>query len=174
MIDFSIGEGTNGNCSDGTLNLEPSVEVRTEAEEMLVDRQSSPAPETCHGVRSETTDEQQGNGNLNLHERSLETNNHRQKPCEEQRKMSYEPSNEGEDGCEDSHEKDEEVLKSLKPRIDAVKEKLISQTKGFGVFRLEMLHANICRLLQHNHGDSCSSRLASLEAFISDESILTY
>lgn len=173
VIGFTAGEGTNGNCSEGTVNPEPLEEVQIEAEDMLVDRQFSPAPETCDGVRPETTDEQHGNGNLTSHQRSLETNSLRQEPPEELRKVSHEPSLEGEDGREDPHDKDGEMFKSLKPRIDALKAKLVAQTKGFGVFRLEMLHANICRLLQHGHGDSCSSRLASLEAFMADELNLT-
>lgn len=171
VVRFSVlttGEGANGNCSDEAVNLD-GFEEQTEAAEMVVDRQSSPGPETCDVVRPGSIDEQHGNGSV----LAAESISHGREPSEEQRKLCHEASNEGEDGHEDSFDKDAEVLKSLKPRIDAVKQKLVQHTKGFGVFRLEMLHANICRLLQHGHGDSCTSRLASLESFAAEESNLT-
>lgn len=137
---------------------------------MTVDRQASPGAETCDDARPDVEDEEDGNVNQVAAERI----SHRQDLRDEQRKVSREPSRECEDGGEkkDSYAKDSEVLESLKPRIEAVKQKLVQDTKGFGVFRLEMLHASICRLLRQVHGDSCVLRLGSLEAFIADESNL--
>jgi hypothetical protein len=166
---LTTGEGANGNCSDEGVNRDTSEEEQTEGAEMDVDRQSSPGAEECDDVEGETMEEQHGNGGLVAEERDRD----RREPSEEQRKLSREPSKECEDGGEDSVDKDAEVLKALKPRIDGVKQKLTQATRGFGVFRLEMLHASISRLLQHVRGDSCTSRLESLEAFVADESNLT-
>lgn len=164
---LTTGEGANGNCSE---DPDASEEAQTEAVEMIVERQASPVAETCDDARGESGDNERGNGNPVAAER----NSHRQEAGDEQRKVSREPSREREDGGEkDSVDKDAEVLESLKPRTDAVKQKLVQDTKGFGVFRLEMLHANICRVLQKGHGESCTSRLACLEAFVAEESNLS-
>lgn len=169
MSGLTTGEGTNGNCSDEAVDRDASEEEQTEGPEMVVDRHPLPGPEACDDIRPETIDEQHGNGD----QVTVERNSNRGEPSEDQRILSHEPSNERKDGHEDSYDKDAEVLKSLKPRIDAVKQKLIQQTRGFGVFRLEMLHANICRLLQHVRGDSYTSRLTLLEEFVAEESNLT-
>jgi len=163
------GEGTNGNCSDEAVDRDASEELQAEGAEMVVDRQSLPDPGACDDVRPGTIDEQNGNGGLV----AVERNNDSGEPSEDQQNVSCEPSNEREDGRDDSLDKEAEILKSLKTKIDAVKQKLVHCTDRFGLYQLEMLHANICRLLQHVHGDSCTSRLASLEEFIAEESNLT-
>lgn len=156
-------EEANGNCSDEGGDRDESEAEQNEGAEMVVDRQSSPGPEACDDVRPERLEEQHAIGGVVAEER------HTEQASEEQRKVSHEPANK----CEDEEaNKDAELLKALKPRIDAVKQKLAQATKGFGVFRLEMLHASISRLLQHGRGESCTSRLESLEAFVADESNL--
>ena len=153
-------EGANGNCSEDPVGLE---EAQAEAVEMVVDRQASLGPDTYDDARPDSEDEQRGKAT----QVAAETISHRQEPCDENRKVSCEPSTKFVDGVEkDLFEKD---LASLKPRIDAVKQKLVQDTKGFGVFRLEMLHASICRVLRQGHGDSCTSRLGFLETFIDEE-----
>ena len=163
---MTTGEGANGNCSEDPDAVE---EMQTASVEMVVDGQASPGAETCDDARAGSEDDEHGNGN----EAAAERSSQRQEPRDERKKAFREPSREREDGGgKDRFDKDAELLESLKPRIDAVKQKLVQDTKGFGVFRLEMLHASICRVLQQGHGDSCRSRLASLEAFIAEESNL--
>ena len=159
--------GANGNCSEDPDALE---EAQTEAVDMVVDRQPSPGAVTCDDARPGSEHEHVANGN----QVAAEGEHRRQEGREdERRKVSRELSRECEDGVgKDSYDRDTEMLESLRPRIDAVKQTLVQDTKGFGVFRLEMLHASICRVLRQSHDESCTSRLASLEAFIADEAHL--
>jgi hypothetical protein len=164
----------NGNCSEGNNNLDAPEEMQTEAVGMVVDGQSSPAPEACNDVRPETLSEQHGNGNISMQQLVQDTNLTEVEPCGGAPKPSSEHPIECEDGHEHSEEEDARVAEALKSKIDAVKQKLVHQTKGFGVNRLEMLHASICKLFKPSNygGSSCSSRLALLEEFIDDETNL--
>ena len=164
----------NGNCSEGNNNLDAPEEMQTEAVGMVVDGQSSPAPEACNDVRPETLGEQHGNGNISMQQLVQDTNLTEVEPCGGAPKPSSEHPIECEDGHEHSEEEDARVAEALKSKIDAVKQKLVHQTKGFGVNRLEMLHASICKLFKPSNygGSSCASRLALLEEFIDDETNL--
>ena len=72
-----------GNCSE---DLDASEEAQTQAVEMIVERQASPVAETCDDARSESGDNERGNGNPVVAERN------RQEAGDEHRKVSHEPS----------------------------------------------------------------------------------
>jgi hypothetical protein len=90
--------------------------------------------------------------------------------CDDVPKMSSEPAEKSDNVHQaDTEMEDATSSPAFKQQIEAVMQKLVQQTKGFGVSRLEMLHANINRQLQLNLGDDSASRLNSLQAFTADK-----
>lgn len=150
---------------EGAAILESLRESANEAAgRMQVDGPSSPAAGPCEDQRAEIVDEKLENGSASM---AHDTNCTSPETGNESPKVAPEKSGEAEDGHEESDTEEAKVAEAaFKEKVEAVKQKFVQETKGYGLSRLETLHASICKLLQRNHGENRTSRLASLESFL--------